>query len=284
MKIYPPKKNPILSAQLLDLIYTALAPRIDRTRDLNHSAVARILGISRPTVLKWLNEMDTQNLLTVSNPWQNEIFLSVLRYLLPQIKPDRRKYINHSLRQLLEVHDAPSIIPIIREQEADYYLQKTLSLGPQSTTYIFATANKGQLKDKAIRRAAKRLGVIKKREGFGKKQKIFWMMPYHEANFEEQFTIDQQISVTPQQLNRDFTFKPITEARKLTKEERKLRKAKRDELKKPQPKVKGADMMKTAQRAFDKRAKRRQSSDDTPIDPVSFRKLSRAEKLKLIKG
>jgi len=167
--IHPPEASPALFSKLLAIVDYCYAPTKARKRGFNDAGVARALGISRPTLEKFRNQGDDW-------PWWPAVMTAAIQHVLPYLPRYKRRLVAKMMRNLPEeiVHQ------IEFTTEARDYVLDMLATGPALSSEILSTANRGNISEARIKRAAKQLGVIKQREGKGKHHRSTWCLPRHD--------------------------------------------------------------------------------------------------------
>lgn len=165
--INPPPYNEDLFFRLLAILDYCYSPTRAVKRGFNDTAIVRALGISRRTLDKMRNEGDQW-------PWWPSVMRDAISWVLPSLPKFKRRNVAKMLRRLPEEYAEQ----IEFANEARDYVLDHLANGPALSSELLSTANRGNISEARIKRAARQLGVIKKREGkAGKDHMSVWSLP-----------------------------------------------------------------------------------------------------------
>lgn len=168
MKInYGPKPNPELFKKLLAILDYCYQPTKAVKIGMNDSALARALGVSRPTIYR----------MRQSPPdwmWWPAVLREAIAHILPYLPVYKRRNVAKMMRNMPEeVYEQ-----VMKACEARDYVIEMLKDGPALSSELLATANRGNISEARIKKAARQLGVIKEREGkVGKNHGSVWSLP-----------------------------------------------------------------------------------------------------------
>lgn len=144
----------------------------------NHTACARVLGISRITWKKWETDPPTW-------PHWPVVIRYVIKSYLPQLAARRgitekhRARIVALLSMMRDGQELGEEIGTLAYQlsGAEAHLRKLLSAKGMYWHEIRAVANAGGYTSQTLRKAARGLGVVKTQEGYGDKKRSYWRLP-----------------------------------------------------------------------------------------------------------
>ena len=144
----------------------------------NHSACARVLGISRMTWKKWEQEPPTW-------PWWNLVLRHIIKQYLAPLAARRGLTKKHRQRILDRFNEIPNGSEMLDEIDdlaydlagAAAHLKRLLLRKGMFWDEIRLPANCGGYTPKTLRRAAKDIGVVKSQEGYGEGKRSYWRLP-----------------------------------------------------------------------------------------------------------
>lgn len=165
-KIKPPPPQPELFKRLLAILDFCYQPTKASQRGMNDTAIARALGVTRQTIVRMRDEPPEW-------PWWPVVLQAAISHVLPLIRRDKRRVVAKMLRELPE----EMAEQIEQACEARDYLIDMLAQGPALSSELLKTANRGNISEARIKRAAKQMGIIKTREGKGKEHQSLWELP-----------------------------------------------------------------------------------------------------------
>lgn len=159
--------------------FSALTDLLFEVLKENHSACARVLGVSTQTWRSWETKPPKM-------PHWNMILRHVIKEILKAMVASRRGISKSRQRRLL---DALARIPestafeeqvayeAYNESEAVLHLRVLLQQGGMYWDEIRLAANSGGFSRGTLRIAAARLNVVKQQHGFGEEKRSFWRLP-----------------------------------------------------------------------------------------------------------
>lgn len=155
---------------LTDLLYEAVKG--------NRALISRLLGIDKRTWDKWL---ETPPLW----PWWNLILRHVIVEVLAHLRNKKgitAKHRNRVLEALSRIPKSDELIDVAELAAYEYigaeaHLRRLLTPRGKWWSDIRLAANSNGYTQKTLRIAAKKLGVIKTQEGFGKDKDSYWRLP-----------------------------------------------------------------------------------------------------------
>lgn len=177
-------KGPTLDLEEFRALYNALYAVFGSLRK-----AAKAMDISYPTYIRWEKHPPTW-------AYYNMVMEQVLRAKLRGLKIDRRSFTSqqhYRLTQLLgKLHSTKDILNEI-EGEADHikecadYLRTKLMTKGMYFDELRKPAHSGGYSPDALRRAAKKLAVVKDTRGFGDDKRSYWRLPtlQTDEDFEE---------------------------------------------------------------------------------------------------
>jgi hypothetical protein len=144
----------------------------------NHSACARVLGVSRLTWRKWEKEPPTW-------PWWNLVLRHIIKSYLAPLAARRgltKKHRQVLLDRFNSLTDGSEMLDEIDRLAYDIagaatHLRRLLSRKGMFWDEIRLPAHCGGYNMKTLRRAAKQIGVIKSSEGYGENKRSYWRLP-----------------------------------------------------------------------------------------------------------
>lgn len=164
--IHPPEPNEDLFYRLLAILDYCYTPTKAIKRGFNDTAIARALDINRATVMKMREAVPKWG-------WWPTVIKDAITYVLPYIPRYKRRHVASMMRGLPE-----EIVEQIESAcAAKDYLIDQLKEGPALSSELLSTANRGDLSEARIKKAAKALGIVKIREGKGKNHAATWSLP-----------------------------------------------------------------------------------------------------------
>lgn len=167
----PPQPNEELYFELLRILDYCYAPTKASKRSYNEAAVARALGVTRKTLDRLRDRYDG---------WHG--WTSVMRDAIIHVMPILPKFKVRHIRKWMRELPEEIIEQIELECEATDYLRDKLAGRPRGVEVweIMSTAERGNISEIRIRRAAKKMGVKHKREGKGRFHLGYWVLPRHD--------------------------------------------------------------------------------------------------------
>lgn len=167
----PPPVNVAEYTALIDALELCFMPERGKNRSMNHAAVARILGIARPTYMRLRELRDDWG-------WWPVVFKAAieLAHTGDNISPHNKR----ESKDVLRTHGAfeTMIYRMDQTDEARDYLYRTLINGPVKAKRIFQ--GRKDISVQRLRRAAHAMGVVISRTGKGKDHKSTWSLPEDE--------------------------------------------------------------------------------------------------------
>lgn len=166
--------TPILNKKefeaLTDLLYELLKG--------NQMGCARVLGINVRTWKKWEKEPPEW-------PWWNLVLRSVIIELLANMKEMggiTKHHRNRILEGLTRIKRSDTLIEEAERLSYEYrgaeaHLRRLLRDKGMFIDKIRLAGNSGGYTEKALRVAARRLGIVKTQEGYGENKRSYWRLP-----------------------------------------------------------------------------------------------------------
>ncbi len=155
--------------KLTDLLFEALKE--------NHSACARVLGVSRMTWKKWEHTPPIW-------PWWNTVLRIAIKLVLTSMtkRGATKKHRRRTLEALSQIPHNDELEREIYQTSSDYaaaevHLKRLLRDKGLFKDEIFTAANMGGYSKKALELGATSLNVIKTIEGYGKARRSYWRLP-----------------------------------------------------------------------------------------------------------
>lgn len=166
--IYAPDLDVELLTELLRILDYCYVPRKLKKRAFNDTAVARALSINRRTLQQ----------LRAKPPLKKWWWTSVIRDAIIQVLPTLPKWKRRNIAKMMRALPDETVEQIENACAARDYVIDMLKDGPAVGTELLLAANRGNLSEYRIKKAAKLLGVIKSREGKGKDHLTVWSLPH----------------------------------------------------------------------------------------------------------
>lgn len=173
VNIPTPQLNPDEFYELTDLLYELLKG--------NQAGCARVLGINVRTWKSWETKPPAW-------PWWNLILRHVIVELMANLQSRggiTRKHANRIRETLSKIKKSDTLIEEAERLSYEYrgaeaHLRKLLSRKGMYWDQIKLAANCGGYTEKALRVAARKLGIVKRQKGFGDDKRSYWRLPNEE--------------------------------------------------------------------------------------------------------
>lgn len=142
------------------------------------AACARVLGISRSTWRKWTTNPPRQW-------WWNIVLRAVIKQYITALKSRRGLTGKHRRRVMEALSRIPQADEFMEEidqmayniEGCALYLRDTLGGKGMFWDELRKPANNGGYTEQTLRRAARKLGVVRRSEGFGDDKRSYWRLP-----------------------------------------------------------------------------------------------------------